>query len=77
MRNVDPDVSADCHATGSVNIAAYALNEMREIALCAHHVGTHRAKLTDEGWTIVPMRAHHKGAGVGTESTGVHYALEG
>lgn len=75
--SVNPDLSADCHATGSVGIAAYAINELREITLCAHHVNTHRARLEAHGFIIVPVGTFAPATGVGTESTGRHFALEG
>ena len=71
------DSTADCHASGTVRAAAWAVNEHRDITLCGHCVGVHRAHLAATGWTVIPMTATKTGAGVGTESTGVHYALEG
>lgn len=76
-RTIDPDLSADCHATGAVPTAAFAVNETRELTLCAHHVNTHRAQLEDAGYIIVPYGHLQPGQGVGTESTGSHFALEG
>ena len=70
------DRQADCHASGTVRAAAWAINEHRDLTLCAHHVGKLRTALEAQGWTIVPMTIHHKAEGVGTESTGQHFALE-
>ena len=71
------DRQADCHASGTVRAAAWAVLEHRDLTLCGHCVGKHRARLEAQGWTIVPMTIHRKAEGVGTESTGRHYALEG
>ena len=65
-RSVDPDRSADCHASGSVPTAAFA---------CAHHVGTHRDTLEAEGYVLIPWGKQTPGKGVGTEGTPNHYSL--
>ena len=70
------DYVADCHASGTVRTAAFAINEMRELALCGHCVGRNRQALTDAGWIIVPFGQLATTPGVGTEATGQHYALE-
>ena len=71
------DRQADCHASGTVRAAAWAVNEHRDITLCGHCVGRHRAALEAQGWTVIPMTTTKAGTGVGTEATGAHYALEG
>lgn len=71
------DRQADCHASGTVRAAAWAVNEHRDLTLCAHHVGKLRAALEAQGWTVIPMTTTKATAGVGTESTGIHHALGG
>lgn len=71
------DRVADCHASGTVRTAAWAVNEQRELALCGHCTGRHRDALTDQGWVIVPADTFAPAKGVGTEATPAHYALEG
>jgi hypothetical protein len=73
--SANPDREADCHASGTVKAAAWAVLEHRDITLCGHCVGRHRARLQDQGWTIIPMTVTKPAAGVGTEATGQHYAL--
>lgn len=75
MANVDRQ--ADCHASGMVKAAAWAVKGNRDLTLCGHHVGRLRRSLEDQGWTIIAMTIPRQGTGVGTESTGAHYALEG
>ena len=77
MASIDPDRQADCHASGSVPIAAFAINEMREVALCGHHVNKGRKTLEEAGWLIVPFGTLDPGTGVGTEATKQHYAISG
>ena len=74
-RSVDPDRSADCHASGSVPTAAFAVNEHRELTLCAHHVGTYRGTLEAAGYVLIPWGKQTPGKGVGTEGTPNHYSL--
>lgn len=37
-RNIDPDRSADCHASGSVPTAAFIVKGARELTVCGHHL---------------------------------------
>jgi hypothetical protein len=67
---------ADCHASGTVRTAAWAVNEGRELALCGHCTGRHKGALSTQGWVIVPADTFAPTGGVGTESTGRHFALE-
>ena len=71
------DRQADCHASGMVKAAAWAVKGTHDLTLCGHHVGRIRATLEAEGWTIIPMVANKTSSGVGTESTGIHHALGG
>ena len=74
---MNADRQADCHASGMVKAAAWAVKGASDLTLCGHHVGKLRAALEAKGWTIVPMTVTKAGTGVGTEATGAHYALEG
>lgn len=76
--SVNPDHRADCTASGAEPIAAWATRGTLEVVLCAHHLTKHRPRLERDGWSILangPMTITT--AGVGTESTGRHFALEG
>ena len=74
-RNIDPDRSADCHASGSVPTAAFLVKGAREITVCGHHLAKSVGRLVDTGWEIIPVK-RVTGTGVGTEATGQHYAME-
>ena len=71
------DSIADCHASGTVRAVAWAIKGSADLTLCGHCVGTNRQALEAKGWKIIPMTIPKAGAGVGTESTGAHFALEG
>ena len=73
---VNPDLYADCHASGTVRIVAWAANERTEIGLCGHCLNRHRSRLEADGWLIIPFGAVNTTPGVGTESTGQHFALD-
>ena len=72
MANLDRQ--ADCHASGTVRAAAFAVKEHRELTLCGHCVNRHRDKLAS--WVIIPIGDTSTTTGVGTEATGQHFALE-
>jgi hypothetical protein len=72
----DLDRQADCHASGTVRTAAFAVKEHRELTLCGHCVGVQRRALEAEGWVIIPAHTPTPGTGIGTEATGQHFALE-
>jgi hypothetical protein len=74
MASVDPDRSADCHASGAVPTAAFFIREGQDMTFCAHHITTHRARLEAERWEMIPVD-HTAGRGTGTESTPAHFAL--
>ena len=74
-RNIDPDRSADCHASGSVPTAAFLVKAGREITVCGHHLAKSVTRLVDTGWEIIPVK-RVAGTGVGTEATGQHYSME-
>ena len=71
------DARADCHASGAVMLAAYAIRGDAEFSLCGHHLNRHRPRLIAEGWDIFGMDRTLAGSGTGTESTPAHFALEG
>ena len=73
-RNIDPDRSADCHASGSVPTAAFFVRGGQDMTFCAHHVTPNRARLEAAGWELIPVQ-HTAGTGVGTEATGQHHSL--
>jgi len=75
-RRIDLDRSADCHASGAVPTAAFIVKDSRVVSVCGHHLARSLNRLVDEGWDIIPV-ARTASAGVGTESTGQHYSLEG
>ena len=76
-RNIDPDRSADCHASGSVPTAAYLVREGKIGAtMCGHHLAKNADAITAGGWDIVHVQ-RTAGAGVGTEATPNHYAVGG
>ena len=74
-RNLDHH--ADCHASGAVPTAAFAVLHDHELTLCGHHLAIHKPALTDAGWDIIPAHTVTPGDGTGTETTGRHHALEG
>ena len=71
------EYACDGHASGAVRRAAFVVKGTDVLQLCAHCVGHHRERLTRDGWDVVPITAGKPAEGVGTESTPVHYALEG
>ena len=73
-RNIDPDRSADCHASGSVPTAAFLVKQGREITVCGHHLAKSIGPLVDTGWEIIPVK-RVAGTGVGTEATGQHHSI--
>lgn len=75
-RNIDPDRSADCHASGSVPTAAFLVKGDKVITVCGHHMAKSLNKVIDDGWEIIPVK-RNASSGVGTESTPAHFALEG
>ena len=70
------DRQADCHASGTVRAVAWAVKGTHDLTLCGHCVGKNRKALEGKDWTIIAMTTTKAGHGVGTESTGVHFALE-
>ena len=77
MANVDPNRSADCSASGTEPIAAWVAYEGGELALCGHHLAIHKARLAELAWIVEPFGLTNTTPGVGTESTGQHFALQG
>ena len=76
-RNIDPDRSADCHASGSVPTAAFLVRGGQDGAtLCGHHLAKNITTIIEGGWEVVHVK-RTPGSGVGTESTPNHFALEG
>ena len=74
MANLDR--YADCHASGTVRAAAFAVKEHRELTLCGHHVHVLREQIEAQGWTIIPTGVtKNEKPGVGTEATPAHFAL--
>lgn len=73
-RSIDPDRSADCHASGQVPTAAFLVKGGQDMTMCAHHIGKAALKLASDGWEIIPVK-RVIGTGVGTEATPDHYSL--
>lgn len=71
------DMRADCHASGAVMLAAYIIRGDQEFSLCGHHLAKHRARLTEQGWRVLPIERGTAATGTGTEATPAHFALEG
>ena len=88
MSNVNPNWSADCHASGAAPYIATAVREDSMIKWCGHCLAaprpgelTHLDQLIIQGWTIYPLqRAIVTPAGwfdkPGTEGTPRHFALD-
>jgi hypothetical protein len=82
--SVNPNWSADCHASGAVAYVATVVRGDLMLKLCGHclvkrtHTGiTHLDALVEQGWDIHPLKRVMAGQGVGTESTPPHHALGG
>ena len=73
-KNVDPDRSADCHASGSVPTTAFLIKGGQDITLCGHHTAKNLGHLIDQGWEIIPVK-RIAGTGTGTEGTPNHYSI--
>lgn len=84
--SVNPNVSADCHASGSVAYIATIVRDDLMLKMCGHclvkstrHGTTHLDALVAQGWTIWPLKRATQPFSwfdAGTESTGRHFALD-
>jgi len=63
---------ADCHASGTVRPAFYAVKGMNDLRLCGHCTTQLAPELVRQGWTLDPI-THRPGVGVGTEATPAHF----
>ena len=81
---INPNISADCHASGSVTYIATVVRGDHMLKMCGHclvaprlDTPTHLDVLIERGWDVHPVKraGTFQWFGAGTEGTPDHFAL--